>query len=332
MAYKAVSGTLEQSENTLDKATTKVAISPPQQNQEAHCMSKALQQLLNVLSLENIDTNIYRGVTPETTNKRVFGGQVFAQAMRAAQDTVDQERMVHSQHAYFLRPGDPSVPILYEVDAIRDGGSFTTRRVVGSQHGKAIFNTELSFQIMESGLSHQADMPNCVGPEGLEDDSIRWAKLIESMTKNDKDRSSANRPSLRPIQMRSVNPVNYKNPERRVAEQLVWVKASGSLEKMGVVEDPGLHRAILAYASDFNLMGTSMLPHAISFMNPKFQAASLDHCIWFHDEFKADEWLLYAMDSPRSSHSRGLNRGSFFSRDGRLVASTIQEGLIRLHQ
>lgn len=332
MAYKAVSGTLEQSENTLDKATTKVAISPPRQHWEAHCMSEALQPLLDVLSLEKIDTNIYRGVTPETTNKRVFGGQVFAQAMRAAQDTVDQERMVHSQHAYFLRPGDPSVPILYEVDAIRDGGSFTTRRVVGSQHGKAIFNTELSFQIMESGLSHQADMPNCVGPEGLEDDSIRWAKLIESMTKNDKDRSSANRPSLRPIQMRSVNPVNYKNPERRVAEQLVWVKASGSLEKMGVVEDPGLHRAILAYASDFNLMGTSLLPHAISFMNPKFQAASLDHCIWFHDEFKADEWLLYAMDSPRSSHSRGLNRGSFFSRDGRLVASTIQEGLIRLHQ
>lgn len=294
-------------------------------------MSKALQQLLNVLSLEKIDTNIYRGVTPETTNERVFGGQVFAQAMRAAQDTVDQERMVHSQHAYFLRPGDPSVPILYEVDAIRDGGSFTTRRVVGSQHGKAIFNTELSFQIMESGLSHQADMPNCVGPEGLEDDSIRWAKLIESMTKNDKDRSSANRPSLRPIQMRSVNPVNYKNPERRVAEQLVWVKASGSLEKMGVVEDPGLHRAILAYASDFNLMGTSLLPHAISFMNPKFQAASLDHCIWFHDEFKADEWLLYVMDSPRSSHARGLSRGTFFSQDGRLVASTIQEGLIRLH-
>jgi acyl-CoA thioesterase-2 len=218
------------------------------------------------------------------------------------------------------------------VDAIRDGGSFTTRRVVGSQRGKAIFNAELSFQIMESGLSHQADMPNCVGPEGLEDDSIRWAKLVESMAKNDKDRSNANRPSFRPIQMRSVNPVNYKNPEPRAAEQLVWVKASGSLQEMGVEEDHGLHRAILAYASDFNLMGTSMLPHSISFMNPKFQAASLDHCIWFHDEFKVDEWLLYAMDSPRSSHSRGLSRGSFFSRDGRLVASTIQEGLIRLHK
>ena len=295
-------------------------------------MSKALQQLLDVLTLEKIDTNIYRGVTPETTNRRVFGGQVFAQAMRAAQDTVDQERMVHSQHAYFLRPGDPSVPILYEVDAIRDGSSFTTRRVVASQRGKAIFNTELSFQIMEPGLSHQADMPNCVGPEGLEDDSVRWAALALSMAQRDKERSKATRPSLRPILMRSVNPIDYQHPKPRAAEQLIWIKASDSLTDMGIGEDPGLHRAILAYASDFNLMGTSMLPHAISFMNPNLQPASLDHCIWFHDEFKADEWLLYAMDSPRASHSRGLNRGSFFSRDGRLVASTIQEGLIRLHQ
>lgn len=295
-------------------------------------MSKALQQLLDVLTLEKIDTNIYRGVTPETTNRRVFGGQVFAQAMRAAQDTVDQERMVHSQHAYFLRPGDPSVPILYEVDAIRDGSSFTTRRVVASQRGKAIFNTELSFQIMEPGLSHQADMPNCVGPEGLEDDSVRWAALALSMAQRDKERSKATRPSLRPILMRSVNPIDYQHPKPRAAEQLIWIKASDSLTDMGIGEDPGLHRAILAYASDFNLMGTSMLPHAISVMNPNLQPASLDHCIWFHDEFKADEWLLYAMDSPRASHSRGLNRGSFFSRDGRLVASTIQEGLIRLHQ
>lgn len=295
-------------------------------------MSKALQQLLDVLTLEKIDTNIYRGVTPETTNRRVFGGQVFAQAMRAAQDTVGQERMVHSQHAYFLRPGDPSVPILYEVDAIRDGSSFTTRRVVASQRGKAIFNTELSFQIMEPGLSHQADMPNCVGPEGLEDDSVRWAALALSMAQRDKERSKATRPSLRPILMRSVNPIDYQHPKPRAAEQLIWIKASDSLTDMGIGEDPGLHRAILAYASDFNLMGTSMLPHAISFMNPNLQPASLDHCIWFHDEFKADEWLLYAMDSPRASHSRGLSRGSFFSRDGRLVASTIQEGLIRLHQ
>lgn len=294
-------------------------------------MSEALQQLLDVLSLEKIDTNIYRGITAKTKNKRVFGGQVFAQAMRAAQDTVDQDRMVHSQHAYFLRPGDPSVPILYEVDAIRDGGSFTTRRVVGSQRGKAIFNTEMSFQVMESGLSHQADMPDCAGPENLEEDSIRWAKLAESLNKEDQARTTAHRPALRPIQMRSVVPLDYQNPVPRPAEQLIWVRAAGSLSEMGVAEDPALHRAILAYASDFSLMGTSILPHGISIMDPKLQPASLDHCIWFHDEFKADEWLLYAMDSPRSSNGRGLSRGSFYSRDGRLVASTIQEGLIRLH-
>jgi len=293
-------------------------------------MSEALQQLLDVLSLEKIDTNIYRGITAKTKNKRVFGGQVFAQAMRAAQDTVDQDRMVHSQHAYFLRPGDPSVPILYEVDAIRDGGSFTTRRVVGSQRGKAIFNTEMSFQVMEPGLSHQAGMPDCVGPEDLEDDSARWAKLAELLNKEDKARSTANRPALRPIEMRSVVPLDFEKPVPRDPEQLIWIKAAGSLSDMGVAEDPALHMAILAYASDFNLMGTSMLPHGVSFMNPKFQPASLDHCIWFHDKFKADEWLLYAMDSPRASHARGLSRGSFFSRDGRLVASTIQEGLIRL--
>ena len=293
-------------------------------------MTEALQQLLDVLSLEKIDTNLYRGSTPETKNKRVFGGQVFAQAMRAAQDTVDNDRMIHSQHAYFLRPGDPSAPILYEVDAIRDGGSFTTRRVVGSQRGKAIFNTEMSFQVMEAGLSHQSDMPNCIGPENLEDDSERWEKLAQSLEKKDQDSSASGRPSLRPILMRSVDPIDYMNPAPRSAQQLIWIKASGSLEQTGISEDLGLHRAILAYASDFSLMGTSLLPHAVSFLNPKLQPASLDHCIWFHDDFKVDEWLLYAMDSPRSSHARGLNRGSFFTRDGCLVASTIQEGLIRL--
>ena len=152
-------------------------------------MSEALQQLLDILELEKIDETIYRGVTPETTNKRVFGGQVFAQAMRAAQDTVPNDRMVHSQHAYFLRPGDPSVPILYQVDGIRDGGSFTTRRVVASQRGKAIFSTELSFQVIEPGLSHQAEMPDCVGPEGLEDDNVRWAKLREMLS--DKGKTGA---------------------------------------------------------------------------------------------------------------------------------------------
>lgn len=294
-------------------------------------MNESLQQLLDILSLEKIDTNIYRGVTPETTNKRVFGGQVFAQAMRAAQDTVDEDRMVHSQHAYFLRPGDPSVPILYEVDAIRDGGSFTTRRVVGSQRGKAIFNTELSFQVREAGLSHQVDMPDCAPPEELGDDNERWAKMRAAVEDKSANPVIVNRPSLRPIEMRSVIPIDYLNPSKSAPEQLVWIRASGSLKDLGVADDAGLQRAILAYASDFNLMGTSLLPHAVSILNQKLQPASLDHCIWFHDDFAVDDWLLYSMDSPRSSHGRGLSRGSFYTRDGRLVASTIQEGLIRLH-
>ena len=292
-------------------------------------MSEALQQLLDILQLEKIDTNIYRGITPETSNRRVFGGQVFAQAMRAAQDTVDAERSVHSQHAYFLRPGDPSVPILYEVDNIRDGGSFTTRRVGGSQRGKAIFNTEISFQVLEEGLSHQADMPDCPGPEELEDDSHRWNKIREQLDPSAKKRSSKNRPTLRPIQMRSVEPINYIDPSPRKAEQLIWIKAAGALP---LDADSSLHHAILAYASDFSLMSTALMPHAVSIMNPKLQPASLDHCIWFHDNFKADQWLLYHMDSLRSSRSRGLSRGTFYAQDGRLVASTIQEGLMRLHR
>jgi acyl-CoA thioesterase-2 len=292
-------------------------------------MTEALQKLLTILELEIIDTNIYRGFTPETSNKRVFGGQVFAQAMRAAQDTVASERIVHSQHAYFLRPGDPSVPILYEVDNIRDGGSFTTRRVVGSQRGKAIFNTEISFQVMEEGLAHQVDMPHCPGPDELQDDNQRWEKIRQQLDPSSKQRSSKNRPSLRPIQMRSVEPIDYINPQPRKPEQLIWIRAAGDLPKDTCIS---LHHAILAYASDFSLMSTSLMPHGISIMNPKLQPASLDHCIWFHDSFEADQWLLYQMESTRSSRARGLSRGSFFSRDGRLVASTIQEGLMRLHE
>ena len=291
-------------------------------------MNDALQQLLDILQLEKIDTNIYRGSTPETTNQRVFSGQVFAQAMRAAQDTVDEDRLIHSQHAYFLRPGNPLVPILYEVDNIRDGGSFNTRRVVASQRGKAIFNTEMSFQVFEEGLNHQAQMPNCPGPDELQDDNHRWAKIREQLDPSTVKRSSKNRPSLRPIQMRSVEPINYIDPLPRKPEQLIWIKAAGELP---AATDSRLHHAILAYASDFSLMSTALMPHAISIMNPKLQPASLDHCIWFHDSFKADEWLLYHMDSTRSSHARGLSRGSFYSQDGRLVASTIQEGLMRLH-
>jgi acyl-CoA thioesterase II len=174
-------------------------------------------------------------------------------------------------------------------------------------------------------------MPDCAPPEELGDDNERWAKMRAAVEDKSANPVIVNRPSLRPIEMRSVIPIDYLNPSKSAPEQLVWIRASGSLKDLGVADDAGLQRAILAYASDFNLMGTSLLPHAVSILNQKLQPASLDHCIWFHDDFAVDDWLLYSMDSPRSSHGRGLSRGSFYTRDGRLVASTIQEGLIRLH-
>lgn len=293
-------------------------------------MSQDLQTLLGLMALEKIDENIYRGSNHQTPNNRLFGGQVLAQSMRAAQYTVDSERSVHSQHAYFLRPGDPSIPIIFHVDKIRDGKSFTTRRVVASQNGRAIFNTSLSFQINETGLEHQIEMPHCTPPEELEDENIRWNKTLEAMDSQLATSSSERRPSLRPIDIRSVDPIDYLNPTKRKPEQLVWMKAKGSIADKGNKNDSALHRAILAYASDFHLMGTSLLAHGVSIANQNLHAASLDHGIWFHDQFRVDEWILYHMDSTRSSRSRGLSRGSFFTQDGRLVASTIQEGLIRL--
>ncbi|MEH6549938.1 MAG: acyl-CoA thioesterase II [Pseudomonadales bacterium] len=281
-----------------------------------------LAQLIDFLSLEKIDENLYRGVSPVSRNPRVFGGQVFAQAMRAAQDTVPAERMVHSQHAYFLRAGDPSIPIIFQVDQIRDGGSFTTRRVVALQRGKAIFNTSLSFQLIEEGLSHQDDMPLCPPPEEVEDDEIRWSIDQQKLGEH-----ANRRPSFRPIEMRTVDPVDFNQREKRPAEKMVWMRARGSLP-----DDHSLHHAVLAYTSDYYLLGTGLLAHAVSFLDPDLQPASLDHAIWFHDDFRVDEWLLYHMVCPRASHARSLNRGSFYTRDGRLVATTMQEGLLRLNR
>ena len=281
-----------------------------------------LSELVNrFLTLEKIDENIYRGITPESQLKRVFGGQVFAQAMRAAQDTVPNDRCVHSQHAYFLRPGDPDIPIIYTVDPIRDGGSFTTRRVIGSQRGRAIFNTSLSFQLPEPGFEHQSQMPKCPPPEELMNDAERWEKMKASLPAELVWRAF----QFRPIEIRRVNPPDFINPEPRPAEGLIWVRAKGELN-----DDIAMHQAVLAYTSDYFLLPTSLRPHAVGMMNPKLQAASLDHCVWFHDQFRADDWLLYHTDSPRASQSRGLTRGSFYTRDGRLVASSIQEGLIRM--
>lgn len=284
-------------------------------------MSNLIDELLALLDLETLETNLFRGDSRDVGGKSVFGGQVVAQALVAAQRTVDSSRLCHSLHAYFLRPGDMKAPIVYEVDRQRDGGSFTTRRVVAIQHGQPIFNLAASFQDKEPGAEHQADeMPVVPQPEHLMSEGELRRKVAQFVP--EKYREIFLQP--RPVEMRPINPSNPFNPVKTEPSKAVWMKAEGV---MGT--DPRLHQAVLAYASDFHLLGTCMLPHAMSFVQPHVQAASLDHTIWFHDDFRADEWLLYAMDSPWASNARGLNRGRVFTRDGKLIATVMQEGLIR---
>jgi acyl-CoA thioesterase-2 len=278
-----------------------------------------LDQLVAVLDLEELELNLFRGRTPKEDRLRVFGGQVAGQALVAAGRTV-AAGSVHSLHAYFLRPGDPSIPILYQVDRIRDGHSFTTRRVVAIQHGNAIFNLSASFQIAESGLEHQIPMPDAPDPESLPSFKERTEHLLASAP-----------PELRrwlvrerPIDARHVDPADYLKPEKRPPRQLIWIRADGTLP-----DSPLLHQCVVAYASDMTLMDTATLPHAISWWDSRFQMASLDHAMWFHRTFRADEWLLYAQESPNASGSRGFTTGSLFTRDGTLVVSVAQEGLIR---
>lgn len=278
-----------------------------------------LDELISVLDLEELELNLFRGRTPKEDRIRVFGGQVAGQALVAAGRTVE-ERTVHSLHAYFLRPGDPSIPILYQVDRIRDGRSFTTRRVVAIQHGNPIFNLSASFQRPESGLEHQIPMPEAPDPESLPSFKERTEPLLATAP-----------PELRrwlmrerPIDVRHVNPVDHMHPEKRPPRQLVWIRADGTLP-----DSPLLHACVVAYASDMTLMDTATLPHAISWWDNRFQMASLDHAMWFHRPFRADEWLLYAEESPTASGGRGFTTGTLFRRDGTLVVSVAQEGLIR---
>lgn len=284
-------------------------------------MTTALQSLLDLLDLEEIELNLFRGRSPQERSQRVFGGQVVGQALFAAYRTVE-DRHVHSLKGDFLRPGDPRVPILYEVDRIRDGKSFTTRRVVAIQHGRAIFSMAVSFQVEEPGFEHSTPMPDVPSPEAtpdgrLHDDKIRQKVPPELRTWLD---------APRPIETRVVDPVDPIEPEKRAPELAVWLRAAGRLP-----DDERLHQCVLAYASDMNLLDTCLLPHGVSWLNPKFQSASLDHSIWFHRRFRADEWLLFVQDSPSASGARGFNRGLVYTEDGRLVASVAQEGLIRLH-
>ncbi len=282
----------------------------------------ALARLLVLLDLETLEENVFRGTSPPERIQRVFGGQVLAQALVAATRTVDPARFCHSFHAYFLRPGDPKVPILYEVDRSRDGASFSVRRVVAIQHGAQIFVLAASFQKAEQGFDHQARMPVVPPPEALEDEQ----DLL--LRRSDLPPSFLNWVgSERPFETRSVLGRGPASPSgdrpARPALDHIWLKTRGPLP-----DDPALHRALLAFVSDVSLLDTALLPHGKSIFSD-VQVASLDHAMWFHRPFRADEWLLYEQDAPSASGARGFNRGAIYTRDGLLVASVVQEGLIR---
>ncbi|SHK81179.1 acyl-CoA thioesterase II [Rhodothermus profundi] len=285
-------------------------------------MSEPVDQLLHLLNLERIEENIFRGPSRDIGSPTVFGGQVLGQALRAAAYTVPAERQIHSLHAYFILPGDPNAPIVYLVERLRDGRSFTTRRVTAIQHGRPIFNLSASFQIDEMGVEHQDPMPEVPPPEELPSEAELRRQLAEQVPE-------VLRPFLlheRPIEIRPVEPVHLLFPEKRPPRRHAWIRAAGTLPP----NDSALHQSVLAYASDFGFMGTAMLPHGLSFLQPHVQAASLDHAMWFYRPFRADEWLLFAMESPVAARARGLNRGLFFRRDGTLVAAVVQEGLMRI--
>jgi len=277
---------------------------------------QALDDLVDLLDLEAIEVNIFRGVSPDENRQRVFGGQVAAQALIAAARTVEVGT-VHSLHSYFLRPGDPLVPILYEVDRIRDGRSFTTRRVVAIQHGKAIFNLAVSFHVDEPGLDHQIPMPDAPDPETVPDMRTRMAPWAQQMGE------WFERP--RPIDTRHVDFVPPGSHDPLPPVSRVWVRADGTLP-----DDPLVHTAVLTYLSDMTLLDTTLLPHGRGGWGDEIMMASLDHAMWFHRPFRVDEWLLYAQDTPSTSRALGLARGSIFTHDGALAVSVVQEGLIRV--
>ncbi len=282
-------------------------------------MSSAVQDLLTILDLEPLEVNLFRGRSPQAGWQRVFGGQVIGQALVAALRTVEN-RPPHSMHAYFLLPGDPKVPIIYDVDRIRDGRSFTTRRVVAIQHGHAIFTMAVSFHGDEPGLSHQATMPDVPKPEELPSEAEIKEKALPHMPEPMRRYYERERP----IELRPVEFSRYLGVKSEDAKFHVWIRATGPLP-----DDPAIHQCVLAYASDMTLLDTALVPHGRTLFERAFMAASLDHALWFHRPFRADDWLLYAQDSPNLSGARGFSRGLIFARDGRLVASVAQEGLIR---
>jgi len=284
--------------------------------------SGAVRELLEILDLEPLEVNLFRGRSPQSRWQRVFGGQVIGQALVAACRTVDEvaKRPPHSLHAYFLLAGDPKVPIVYEVDRIRDGKSFTTRRVIAIQHGHAIFSMSVSFHVDEPGLSHQAPMPQVPGPDTLPDDAELRKAVLARMPEPVRRYYERERP----IELRPVELDRYLGKTTPDGKFHVWIRA---IERLP--EEPAIHQCVLAYASDMMLLDAATIPHGRTLFEPGIMAASLDHALWFHRPFRADEWLLYAQDSPSAGGARGFSRGMIFAADGTLVASVAQEGMIR---
>ncbi len=283
-------------------------------------MDQRLTDLLNLLELERLEVDLFRGASRDIGAPQVFGGQVLGQALSAAATTVEG-RIVHSLHAYFLRRGDCNAPIVYQVDRSLDGHSFSNRRVVAIQHGQQIFNMAASFQVNETAFDHQISMPQVPGPESLPATTAPPAEVLARLPT--RVRRFFEQP--RPFEFRMVQPIDFLRPERRAPERQIWFRAVGTLP-----DDEMLHRRLLAYVSDFFLLDTANLPHGTSVLQPTIVMASIDHALWFHRTLRVDEWLLYAMESPSASGARGFARASVFARDGRLVASAAQEGLVRI--
>ncbi|MCC3702191.1 acyl-CoA thioesterase II [Rouxiella badensis] len=283
-------------------------------------MSQALKNLLDLLNLEEIEEGLFRGESEDLGLRQVFGGQVVGQALYAAKQTVPSDRGIHSFHSYFLRPGDSTKPIVYDVEILRDGNSFSARRVKAVQGGKPIFYMTASFQSLEEGFEHQNTMPQVPAPETLISESDIAKQFIHMIPKRFHEKFTGERP----IEMR---PVKFHNPlqgKHEAPERAVWIRANGAMP-----DDLRIHQYLLGYASDFNFLPTALQPHGVGFLEEGMQVATIDHSMWFHRPFRMDEWLLYSIESPSASGARGFVRGQFYTREGVLVASTVQEGVMR---
>lgn len=284
-------------------------------------MTDPVGNLLNLLDIERLEHDLFRGQSPdERASQRVFGGQVIAQSLVAAYRTVPDDRLCHSLHAYFIRPGDPKVPIIYQVDHSRDGGSFTTRRIVAIQHGKQIFNMAASFHVREESWDYQHEMPEVDGPENLKELRERRLEIVDRIPEDMREDFV----SPRAIEMRDVGPLDLLDPEPASDRHHVWFRVARPIE-----DTPALHHCLLAYASDMSLLGSSLRPHGLTWLSGRVMSASLDHAMWLHQPIKFDEWHLYSMDAPFTGNGRGFNRGLIFNESGQLVASVAQEGLVR---